>query len=237
MTADNEASENTDAAPVSDRTAAPVVTEVRPGCAGSMAPFLVGALVLAAVGGGLLLGRCTAPDPTPPPAVTVVNRGTPVVTAIRDLARLESAQYHMERVIELREQQKRLFGLVETEDAILLVAAAKITAGVDLAQIGEKDIVIDVEKSRVEITLPPVKVLEATLDNERTHVYLRDTDLLAERKESLETRARQEAEKELVQAATEAGILKRAEDNSRRTIENLVRALGYQHVIVRFRDR
>ena len=237
MTADNEASENTDAAPVSDRTAAPVATEVRPGCAGSMAPFLVGALVLAAVGGGLLIGRCTAPDPTPPPAVTVVNRGTPVVTAIRDLARLESAQYHMERVIELREQQKRLFGLVETEDAILLVAAARITAGVDLAQIGEKDIVVDVEKSRVEITLPPVKVLDATLDNERTHVYLRDTDLLAERKESLETQARQEAEKELVQAATEAGILKRAEDNARRTVENLVRALGYQHVIVRFRDR
>jgi hypothetical protein len=140
----------------------------------------------------------------------------------------------MERVIELREQQKRLFGLVDAEDAILLVAAAKITAGVDLAEVGPDDIKIDEANKSVKITLPAVKVLDASLDNQRTHVYLRDTDVLAERKESLESRARQEAEKELVEAATQAGILKRAEDNARRTVENLVRALGYEHVTVVF---
>src|SRR5690349_7719315 len=49
-----------------------------------------------------------------------VVRTTPsVVTAVRDLARLEAIEFHVERVIDLRDRQSLLFGLIKTQDAIL----------------------------------------------------------------------------------------------------------------------
>jgi hypothetical protein len=141
----------------------------------------------------------------------------------------------MERVVDLSEKQSKFFGLIEAEDAILLVAAGDVIAGVDLAELGDGDVVVDSEKSRAKITLPQPKILSSRIDNERTYVHTRRTDTLASRKESLETRARQEAERSIVEAAEQAGIIDRARQNNRRTVEALVRSLGYAEVTVEFR--
>ena len=45
-----------------------------------------------------------------------------VIVAIRNLAKLESVSFHMERVIDLKNRQSHLFGLLQADDAILLVA-------------------------------------------------------------------------------------------------------------------
>jgi hypothetical protein len=203
---------------------------------GTLLPVAFGFLVLFAVGVGLFIGRCSAPAPAAPASSVTVVRPTPaVLRAIRDLSRLESAEYHMERVVDLSEKQSRFFGLIEAEDAILLVASGDVVAGVDLSKLGEADVVIDAERKRARIRLPPPQILSSRLDNERTYVHTRKTDVLASRKESLEARARQEAERSIVDAAKEAGILERAKQNSRRTVEQLVRALGFSEVEVDFR--
>ena len=203
---------------------------------GTLLPVAFGFLVLFAVGMGLFIGRCSAPAPAAPASSVTVVRPTPaVLRAIRDLSRLESAEYHMERVVDLSEKQSRFFGMIEAEDAILLVASGDVVAGVDLSKIGEADVVIDAERKRARIRLPPPQILSSRLDNERTYVHTRKTDVLASRKESLEARARQEAERSIVDAAKEAGILERAKQNSRRTVEHLVRALGFSEVEVEFR--
>ena len=174
----------------------------------------------------------------PPERDTVVVRPTAdVVVAMRDLARLESAEFHMERVIDLRDQQSRLFGMVQAEDAILMVAAGDVIAGVDLTEMRDGDVVIDPEARTATITLPPPRVLSTRLDNERTFVHTRSTDALARRREDLETRARQEAERTIGQSAVEAGILDRARRNTERTVETLVRSLGYERVVIRWSDR
>lgn len=155
-----------------------------------------------------------------------------VVVAVRDLARLESVEYHVERVIDLRDRQSLLFGLVRTQDAILFVAVGQVSAGVDLQELGEKDVVVDREKGTARITLPPARVHAVRLDNERSWVYARTTDLLAQRREDLETRARREAERTLEKAALDSGILQRARTNAEQTVAALVRSLGYTSVIV-----
>lgn len=160
-------------------------------------------------------------------------RSTPsVVVAVRDLARLESVEYHVERVIDVRDRQSRLFGLIRSQDAILFVAVGEVIGGVDLNELAEKDVVVDREKGTATITLPPARVLSVRLDNERSWVYSRTTDVLAQRREDLETRARQEAERTLEQAALDAGILQRARENAERTVASLVRSLGYTTVTV-----
>jgi hypothetical protein len=195
-------------------------------------------MVLASlVGGGAVscLGRAFFPPARPPANVTVVRPTPQVIVAVRDLARLEAAEYHLERVIDLREQQSRFFGLINSEDAILLVAAGDVTAGVDLTQLRDGDVVVDTVKREATIVLPRAQVLSTRLDNERTYVHTRRTDALAQRRENLETRARQEAERTLEQAALTGGVLERAQRNAERTVETLVRSLGYTRVSVRTR--
>lgn len=206
------------------------------GCLGPMQAFLgaVGAALLLAI--GLLVGRCTGDAPAPAASTTVVKRGPNVVIAIRDLARLEGASFHMERVIDLKEKQNRFQGLVTAEDAILLVAAGDVVAGVDLSQMNAEDIRVDEATKRVKVVLPRATVFSASLDNQNTYVHTRSTDLLARRQEALETRARQEAERTLEQNAIEAGILARAERNVARTIEILIRSLGFQDVEVSYQS-
>lgn len=198
---------------------------------GALIAVFSGALLLSL---GLLIGRCSEEETTPVASTTVIKQGPSVVVAVRDLARLEGASFHMERVIDLKEEQSRLRGFVTAEDAILLVAAGDVVAGVDLTLMKEGDVQIDENQKSVSIVLPRATVFSARLDNSRTYVHTRSTDLLAKRKESLETRARQEAERTLEANAVEAGLLPRAEENVARTIETLVRSLGYRDVRVSY---
>lgn len=163
---------------------------------------------------------------------TALRSSPSVVTAVRDLARLESVEYHVERVIDLRDRQSLLFGLIKTQDAILFVAVGQVTAGVDLNELAEKDVVVDRARDTAVITLPPARVHSVRLDNERSWVYARTTDVLAQRREDLETRARREAERTLEQAALDTGILQRARSNAEHTVAALVRSLGYTTVTV-----
>lgn len=185
-------------------------------------------LLVALVGAALMLA-VWRPFDTPP---TALRSSPSVVVAVRDLARLESAEYHIERVIDLRDRQSRLFGLIRTQDAILFVAVGQVTAGIDLTELADSDVTVDREAGSAVIVLPPARVLSVRLDNERSWVYARSTDVLAQRKEDLETRARQEAERTLEKSAVDGGILERARTNAERTIASFVRSLGYTSVSV-----
>ncbi len=170
-------------------------------------------------------------------AGTAARRSPDVVSQVRELARLEGVSYHIERVVDLKDEQQRVFGLVSAGDAILLVASGDVVAGVDLGKLGPGDVVAAADGRSVRIRLPPAEVFSARLDNAHTYVHSRKTDLLAERQESLETRARQAAEQTLRDAAEDAGILKRAEESVARTVKTLVRSLGFDEVHVEHGSR
>jgi Protein of unknown function (DUF4230) len=165
------------------------------------------------------------------PMDSVPSRSTPsVVLAVRELSRVESASYHMEKVIELTDQQSRLFGMVDAKDAILLVAVGDVVAGVDLSKMTDADVHVDAATDRVHVQLPAPEVFSSALDEAQTHVYERTTDTLAARNEQLEGRARQEAEKQMRQGAIDAGILGRARSSAERAVRGVLRALGFETV-------
>lgn len=189
------------------------------------------ALFVACVGGAFYVGTKT-PQGT---GAGASLRPTPtVVLAVRDLSRLESASYHVEKVVELTDPQTKLFGLVEAKDAILLVAVGDVVAGVDLSKLSDADVQADDVAHSVRVTLPAAEVFSASLDEAQTHVYERRTDVLASRNETLEGLARTEAEKQMRQAAIDEGILARAKTNAERTVRGLLRSLGFTIVDVRW---
>lgn len=195
---------------------------------------LVGAVLL--LGVALLLGyrvgRARTSSAHLPDATIAVADTSTVVTAIRGLARLESVAYHMERIIDLTEHQQHLFGLIQANDQILLVAVGDVIAGVDLAKLGASDVNIDAQHDRVRIRLPAPEILSVRLDNERTYVHSRKSDLLAKPDIQMESKARQQAEESIRDAALAAHILDRARQSTELTVSALARSLGHREAEV-----
>ena len=179
------------------------------------------------------LGRATLFDPHLPSmsSSAIEVKPTPnVIVAVRDLARLETADYHIERVIELADAQSRFFGLLRAKDALLLVAVGDVVAGIDLAKLADSDVTVDWPKHAVRIHLPAAEVFSVAIDNARTHVVSRETDAFATRQEALEGRARSEAEGSMRAASIEAGVLDRAKASGERAVRDLLRALGFETI-------
>jgi hypothetical protein len=162
-------------------------------------------------------------NPTP----TILPDPVTVIHEIRSLSRLETIQYSVEKVITAeiaQEQLGFLFG-----DRLLLVAHGKVIAGVDLNKLTDQDFQI---KGRVlNVRLPKAEVFVATLENDRSYVYDRDTGLLRREDKNLETQARQAAENEIMKAALEDGILNQAQVNAEKTLESLLNKLGFDQVV------
>jgi hypothetical protein len=182
--------------------------------------------------GSYFIGKRAHVEQPPPTSVTVEQPMPSVVLAVQSLARLQSVAFHMERVVDLTKKEQALWGLVETEDNILLVAVGDVEAGVDLGKLQKGDVTVDETKKSVRVVLPPVELFAARLDNERTYVHSRRTDVLGKKDVQLETEARQRAERSIRDGALEAGILKLAEESAINTVRSLVQSLGYQVVIV-----
>ncbi len=161
------------------------------------------------------------------PTPTVVVDPVTIIYDVQSLARLETIQYSLEKIITAQlgqNQFKAFFG-----DKLLFVAHGTVIAGIDLRKISEKDIWVvgDV----LHIKLPPAEVFVHTLNNQKSYVYDRETGLLNRGDVNLETTARKAAEDEILKAALEDGILEQAEANSQVFMERFLDELGYEKVI------
>jgi hypothetical protein len=151
-----------------------------------------------------------------------------VIGEVRSLARLETAQYTIEKVITAETGQGALGGLFG--DRLLFVAHGQVIAGVDLSRVQASDVTVSPD-GVVTMIVPAAEVFVATLDNDKSYVYDRQTGLLTKGDVTLETQARQVAETEIEKAALEDGILKLADDNAHAYLERLLRSLGFTAVI------
>ena len=68
------------------------------------------------------------------------------------------------------------------------------------------------------------------IDNERTRVYSRETGLFSSVDPQLETEVRKEAERQIRQAAIDAGVLKTAMTNATTTLTAFLHSLGFERV-------
>jgi len=162
-------------------------------------------------------------NPTP----TVIPDPVTIIREIQSLARLETIQYTVEKVI-TAEINQGVFGPL-FGDRLLFVARGYVIAGVDLSEIGTED--LRLENGVLYVSLPGAEVFVATLNNDDSFVYDRTTGILRKSDQDLETNARQVAEGEILKAAMEDGILAQAQQNAEIYLERLFNTLGYQQVV------
>lgn len=162
-------------------------------------------------------------NPTP----TIIPNPMTVIHEVRSLARLETIQYTMEKVITAEEGQNNLGFLFG--DRLLFVGHGRVIAGVDMARMRPED--MWVEGEALYVRMPPAEVFIVALDNEKSYVYDRETGLLSKGDVNLERAARMAAEQEILSGAMEDGILNQAQQNAESYMERMLRGLGYQNVI------
>jgi len=160
------------------------------------------------------------------PTPTVIPDPVTIIREVQSLARLETIKYTVEKVI-TAEVNQGLFGPL-FGDRLLFVAHGTVIAGIDMDRIETKDLWLegDVLKAR----LPAAEVFSASLNNEQSYVYDRNTGLLTKGNPQLESEARKVAEQEILKAAQQDGILDLAQQNAEVYLERLFNALGYLKV-------
>jgi hypothetical protein len=166
----------------------------------------------------------------------VEHAGPTVVRDLRAISRLETASLHMEKIVEVKDHQERLHGLVEADDAVLFVATGEVVLGVDLAKMGEDDARFDAATKTAYVTLPQPEVLSSRFDEIHSYVHSRKTDLMAERNEGLEGVARREAIAAFEKAARDPESMKRAREQAERDVRALGAAWGASAVVITWKE-
>jgi hypothetical protein len=161
------------------------------------------------------------------PTPTIIPDPVTYINEVRALARLETIQYSIEKVITGETGGgtfQSLFG-----DKILFVGHGTVIAGIDMEKLQPQDMRYD--NSVLTVKLPPAEIFVATLNNDKSYVYDRQTGILAKPDVNLETLVRQRAEEEIRKAALEDGILQQAQTNAEAYLFKFFAALGYPNTI------
>lgn len=161
------------------------------------------------------------------PTPTILPDPVTIVREVRSLARLETIHYTLEKVITAETGQGPLGFLFG--DRMLFIAHGSVIAGIDLEKLEPQDVRID-SQGAVYLWLPEPEIFVATLDNDLSYVYDRETGLLTRGDITLEAAARQVAEDEIRKAALEDGILEQARVNAETALDRLLRAAGIERV-------
>jgi hypothetical protein len=185
----------------------------------------VGWLVLSRNSGRTLLshlwsamtGRTLSIDVSQP---TVVDR-------IQRLQRLETVVYTMDKLV-TGAKESPIFPDFLAGDRLLMMVHGEVVAGIDFSNLKPGDVRVD--GKQIHLHLPALQVFRTRIDSAKTRVYSRQTGLLVPTDPNLETQVRQEAERQLQEAALADGILQTAQQNAASTITSLLRGLGFEKI-------
>jgi hypothetical protein len=193
-----------------------------------LALIAVGTAVWASTGVGLLRLMAMFRG-----GATVMNVNQPtVVRQIQQLQRLETVEYTMDKIISGAHDNPYLPKFL-AGDRLLLIVHGQVIGGVDLGKIQPRDVSVD--GRTISLSIPPPEVFSTRIDNAKTRVYSRDTGLFSAPDPNLESEVREEAERQLLQAALLDGVLKTAQQNANNTLSLMLKGLGFDQVQIRRR--
>jgi hypothetical protein len=160
------------------------------------------------------------------PTATIIADPQTIINEVQALARLETIRYTVEKVVTAEVNQGVLGPLFG--ERLLFVAHGYVIAGIDMSKIKAEDLWLAGEMLNVRI--PATEVLVATLDNDKSYVYDRQTGLFTKGDPALETQVRQVAEEEILKAAIADGILEQGASNAQTHLRWFFETLGYKQI-------
>jgi hypothetical protein len=150
-----------------------------------------------------------------------------VVDRIQRLQRLETVVYTMDKLVTGAKENPLLPDFL-VGDRLLMMVHGEVVAGIDFSNLKLDDVRVD--GKQIHLHLPVAQVFSTRLDSAKTRVYSRQTGLLVPTDPNLETQVRQEAERQMQEAALADGILRTAQQNAASTIGSLLQGLGFEKI-------
>ena len=130
-----------------------------------------------------------------------------ILDSVEQLSVLTSTRYTYSNLVTSEREMPGALSILYGE-RLVLVAIGHVTAGVDLSQLTEDDIVI--EGDTIHIQLPPAQLQDCFLNEAASYVVSRDTGVFSRSAPQLDTAARRFAVQQFRDAAIEQGILDEA---------------------------
>ncbi|MDM4722241.1 DUF4230 domain-containing protein [Micromonospora sp. WMMA1363] len=202
--------------------------------------LVLGAAALTVV---VLLGvRATGflPDFRNPFATQQTDRSQPpLLTSIQDLSRYVAAEGAFQVVVDLQNDRRNVPDWLLNERT-LFVGAGSVEAYVDFATISEGAITQSADGTSVEVKLPAPQLARANLDLETSYVFAEQRGLLNRVGELVNGDPNRQreiyrlAEERITAAARDSGLAQRAQVNTRKMLEGLLRSLGYEQITVTY---
>lgn len=214
-----------------------------PGSSGGPARNLLWVLGAAALAVVVLLGvQATGilPEFRNPFAKEQTDRSQPpLLKSIRDLSRYVAAEGNFQVVVDLQNDRNNVPDFLLNERT-LFVGAGSVEAYVDFAKISDGAVVVSDDGKSVEIKLPAPQLGETNLDLEKSYVFAEQRGLLNRLNDLVggdpnrQQQVYRLAEERITAAARDSGLTARAEENTRKMLEGLLRSLGYEKVTVTY---
>ena len=177
-----------------------------------------------------------------PFASQTVDRSQPtLLQAIEDLAEYRAATGQFQVILDVEDDTRFVPSFLRGERTLFL-AGGTVDASVDFAGLADEAIEVSEDGQSVTVRLPPARLSEPRIDPERSFVISRERGLLDRAASVFSDSPTGErelyllAERKLVDAAAEADLAERAEDNTRIMLESMLASLGYDEVTVIFED-
>jgi hypothetical protein len=120
------------------------------------------------------------------------------------------------------------------------VASGRVEAYVDFSKIGDGAIKESADGKSVEIRLPAPQLGETHLDLESSYVFAEQRGILnrlgdlAGGDPNRQREVYQLAEEQIAAAARDSGLTDRAQENTRKMLEGMLKSLGYQTVTITY---
>ena len=203
---------------------------------GAGALLLVVALIVVA------LARFTAwrPSLTNPFGTRTIDRSQPaLLLSLQDLSVYKAATANLQLIIDLEKDARFVPSFIKGERT-LFVAAGSVDAEVDFSRIDKDAIKVSADKRTATITLPHPTLGRVRIDPNASYVASRQRGILDRLGSAVsddpnsQRELYQLADRRIAEAAQQSDLLTRAEQNTRATLEGMLRGLGYTRVTVTF---
>jgi hypothetical protein len=195
-----------------------------------VALVLVGVVVLAL---GVLGLSSLIPNLNPFRTDEIDRSGPAILQSIRDLSQYHAAVGEFQVVVDLEKDVAFVPSFLAGE-RVLFVASGTVNAYVDFSGLSGDALTVSEEQKTVEVRLPPAQLDKTNLNQERSYLFATQRGIWNRLNSLFESPDQQQfytvAEQKIAEAATGAGLTKRAEDNTRGMLVGMLGALGYKAV-------
>ena len=166
--------------------------------------------------------------------------GPAVLTAMRDLSEYHAATGQYQVVIDIQQDAKFLPDIIKGKRTIFL-AIGSVDSYVDFRKLGDDAVSVSSDRTSVSITLPRAQLSKPNVDPDQSRVLNQDLgvidrlgNLFSDQPNPQNQQMYQLAQQRLAAAAKQVGLQKRAEDNTKATLDKLMRSLGFTTVNITF---